>query len=160
MDLVLVNVRADGRQLDVPVKRAHTVIGRRDDCQVRISLANVSRQHCEIVEENGSFTLRDLGSSNGTFVNGQRAQEATLSPGDVLTVGDAVFVVRLGGEPTHIDASAAFNRGKPSTPPPGTPSAIATREDEVLGGLLDADESSVDFDFDELADDQDDQPAL
>lgn len=160
MQLALVNVRADGRQVEVPLKKGHTVVGRRDDCQVRIALANVSRQHCEIIADNGQVTLRDLGSSNGTFVNGQRAHEARLSAGDIVTVGDAVFVVRIEGEPRHIDAGSAFRRGQPSTPPPGTPSAIASREDEQLGSLAGADDSSVDFDFDELADDRDDQPAL
>ena len=45
-------------------------IGRHDDCQIRIRSSQVSRRHCEVLPEGDTLMVRDLGSSNGTFVNG------------------------------------------------------------------------------------------
>lgn len=160
--MVLVNVRSDGREVEIPLRWKHAVLGRREDCQVRIPLANVSRQHCEIVVEPDALVVRDLGSSNGTFVNGDRIQEHKVTPGDTLTVGSVVFVFRIDGDPATIDTSAAQTNGsRPSTVDP-TPSAVASREDELEPFTTSSDDSSVDFDFDDLAldDDDDDQPEL
>lgn len=161
VDVVLVNVRSDGREVDVPVKWKHAVLGRREDCQIRIPLANVSRQHCEIAKDPEGVVIRDLGSANGTYINGQRVQEHRVKPGDVLSLGSVVFVFRIDGEPETIDASAIVRNGaqKPASDP--TPSAVASREDELRPFTSDSDDSSVDFDFDDLTlDDDDDQPAL
>jgi predicted component of type VI protein secretion system len=71
-------------------------IGRHDDCQIRIRSSQVSRRHCELFEEGGKLILRDLGSSNGTFVNGKRVLgQQTLEPGDVLTIGGVTLRVDL-----------------------------------------------------------------
>ncbi len=139
----------------------HAVLGRREDCQVRIPLANVSRQHCEIVVESGDLLVRDLGSSNGTFINGDRIQEHKIKAGDLLTVGSVVFVFRIDGDPATIDTSAVQTNGsRPSTVDP-TPSAVASREDELQPFTTSSDDSSVDFDFDDLTfDDDEDQPEL
>lgn len=161
LDVVLVNVRSDGREVEIPMRWKHAVLGRREDCQVRIPLANVSRQHCEIVVEADGLLVRDLGSSNGTFVNGDRIQEHTITAGDMLTVGSVVFVFRIDGDPATIDTSAVQTNGsRPSTVDP-TPSAVASREDELQPFTTSSDDSSVDFDFDDLTfDDDEDQPEL
>lgn len=155
------NVRSDGREVEVPVRWKHAVLGRREDCQIRIPLANVSRQHCELRVEGNSVLVRDLGSSNGTFVNGQRIEEKRLAAGDALTVGKAVFVVRIDGEPVQIDQDRINSSGsRPKSVDP-TPSALASREDELPSFSDPGDDSSVDFDFEDLnLDDDDDQPAL
>ena len=161
MDVVLVNVRSDGREVEVPMRWKHAVLGRREDCQIRIPLANVSRQHCELLIDAGSLVVRDLGSSNGTFLNGERVDQAKLSPGDTLTVGKAVFVIRIDGEPATIDTRAINQNGSRPTSVAPTPSAVASREDELTSFTDPSDDSSVDFDFDDLnLDDDDDQPAL
>ncbi len=65
-----------------------TVIGRSGTANLTVKSSRVSRQHCEIDLFEGELTVRDLGSSNGTFVNGHRISDVTfLSPGDQLTVG-------------------------------------------------------------------------
>lgn len=162
MDVVLVNVRSDGREVEVPVRWKHAVIGRREDCQVRIPLANVSRQHCEIVLEPNGLMVRDLGSSNGTFVNGERVEQHEVKPGDMLTVGSVVFVFRIDGQPETIDTASITNNGSRSSATDPTPSAVASREDELRPFTPSSDDSSVDFDFDELAldDDEEEQPEL
>lgn len=72
-----------------------TLVGRRRACHICIPAADVSREHCALVYENGKLIVRDLASSNGTWVNGQQVKEAELHPGDTLGVGPVLFVVQL-----------------------------------------------------------------
>ena len=53
--------------------------------------STTSRRHAQIVEAGGMFQLQDLGSANGTFVNGARVTEVTLRPGDEVTIGGTRF---------------------------------------------------------------------
>src|SRR5262245_6874840 len=88
MNYVLQVVR--GRSVTSTRKLADgvTSLGRHDDCMIRIKSSQVSRRHCELFEAGGKLTIRDLGSSNGTFVNGKRISgPETLKPGDELTIG-------------------------------------------------------------------------
>ncbi|MGC8641408.1 MAG: FHA domain-containing protein [Isosphaeraceae bacterium] len=69
-------------------------IGRHDDCLIRIRSSQVSRRHCEVLMEGDALVVRDLGSSNGTFVNGKRVLgKQTLNSGDVLTIGGVTLRV-------------------------------------------------------------------
>ena len=68
-------------------ERVAATIGRADQCDVVIALPHVSRAHAEVVVDGDVATVRDLGSSNGTYVNGRRIQQHELRHGDVLTVG-------------------------------------------------------------------------
>ncbi len=93
--LVVVSGARRGRE--ILIKSDHTVIGRRRSCQICIPAADVSREHCAIVIESGRVLVRDLASSNGTWVNGQQVTEAELRPGDTLTIGPVVFAVQFEG---------------------------------------------------------------
>ena len=99
MQAVLVMFRSDGDRRSFSLTRDITVIGRREDCDLRIPLGEVSRKHCRLVRDGDSLRLEDLGSSNGTYHNGQRVQEAILSPGDSIQVGPLVFVLQIDGHP-------------------------------------------------------------
>ena len=103
MQAVLVMFRSDGERRSFSVTRDITVIGRREDCDLRIPLGDVSRKHCRIIRDGEELRVEDLGSSNGTFHNGQRVQEAPLSPGDSIQVGPVVFVLQLDGVPADED---------------------------------------------------------
>ena len=73
-----------------------SVVGRSRACAVQIAETTVSRQHAIFVVEPGRVKLRDLGSSNGTFVNGQRVDgEMALADGDRVVVGEAELVLRM-----------------------------------------------------------------
>lgn len=151
MEAALVHVRSDGQQQAVPLKSGKITVGRQEDCQIRIPSPQVSRHHCEITTGGAGVRIRDLGSSNGTTVNGQPVEDAELSAGDVVAIGPMLFVVRIDGEPASIDPEALTARVAASSaaasPSPGSPA--------------DNDDSSVDFDFDlDLSDEDDDQPAL
>ena len=80
----------------VRVMDSHFLIGRGNVCQLHPQSPLVSRLHCEIVVEDKRVTVRDLGSKNGTFVNGDRVQHThELHTGDVLNVGLAFYEVLL-----------------------------------------------------------------
>lgn len=86
---------------DFDVAGDTTVIGRKDDCSLRIPDKNVSRHHCQVLVSD-KVIVKDLGSSNGTFVNDRRVTEHILRPGDVLRVGPATFTVQIDGKPAQI----------------------------------------------------------
>jgi hypothetical protein len=103
MQVVLAMFRADNERRSFSVSRDMTVVGRREDCDIRIPLGEVSRKHCRIIKDGDSVRLEDLGSSNGTYHNGQRIQETVLSPGDNVQVGPVTFVVQIDGVPADED---------------------------------------------------------
>jgi hypothetical protein len=85
---VLVVLDADGGEATHRLS-AMTYIGRSDDNQVRVQRGGVSRRHALIVAERAGFRIEDLGSQNGTLVNGKQVQRAALAHGDIITLGDA-----------------------------------------------------------------------
>lgn len=86
----------DGPGLPITVNRA--VAGRSGECDVRITADEVSRKHALIWRESASTWVADLGSSNGTFLNGERLDgPATLEDGDAVAFGESRFVFRLSG---------------------------------------------------------------
>ena len=99
MQVVLVMFRGDGERRSFSLPRQMTVVGRREDCDLRIPLHDVSRKHCRLVREEGVLRVEDLGSSNGTYHNGQRIQEAVVKPGDTVQIGPVVFVAQIDGVP-------------------------------------------------------------
>ncbi len=73
---------------EVPLEDADQVsIGRSDDNTIPLTLGNVSRRHAEVVRKGGIFILRDLGSTNGTWLKEQKVGEVVLQDGDVFRVG-------------------------------------------------------------------------
>jgi len=65
------------------------VIGRSSACQIVLGDDTVSRRHAELRYDDGRWMLRDLGSSNGTYVNGRLVTEAEVRVGDVIHLGGA-----------------------------------------------------------------------
>jgi predicted component of type VI protein secretion system len=105
-------VTSDGVAKEFPVPRLPLTIGRSPECYLRVPLDSVSRQHCELAEnDDEELVIRDLKSSNGTYVNRERVKERELVPGDLLSVGPVVFVVKIDGHPKDIDPVSAFTNG-------------------------------------------------
>jgi len=69
-----------------------TTIGRTTDNQIVVPVREVSRRHAEIILTEDGYTIKDLGSPNGTFVNGERITEQRLEDGDRIAMGGQVFV--------------------------------------------------------------------
>lgn len=85
----LVYMRGHDDPVRVGLPRGQEVIfGRADEAHVKLDDKNVSRQHARFAWVEGHPVLFDLGSSNGTFVNGLPISQITLMDGDVITMGD------------------------------------------------------------------------
>lgn len=76
-----------GRRMTWPLAGAQVRIGRGLDNEVVLDDASVSRHHAEIIREHGRAEVRDLGSTNGTWVNAGRVEFAALQPGDQIAFG-------------------------------------------------------------------------
>ncbi len=87
----------------VEISRDLTVIGRREDCDLRLDHKGVSKLHCVLVKADGMLLLRDLGSTNGTRVNGQRIRRAALMSGDEIRIAGVSFRVTI--TPGEVPAS-------------------------------------------------------
>src|SRR5262245_26066518 len=78
----------------IPLQREALVIGRRDSCDIRMPFPNISGQHCELSFKDGYWTVRDLNSTNGIKVNGQRVLKKLLHPGDEIIIGKRKFTIQ------------------------------------------------------------------
>lgn len=85
----------------IPITRDVTLIGRKEGlCDVVIDHTSISKMHCLIARTDGLLFFRDLGSTNGTKVNGQKVIRGALLPNDELAFAAMKFRVHLGpGEP-------------------------------------------------------------
>ncbi len=85
--------------------RPVTVVGRREQSDLRLSSDDVSRVHCLLVRCGLGLIVHDLDSRNGTFVTGRRQKEQLLTGNEILMIGPYEFQVRIGTE-SEIDAAA------------------------------------------------------
>lgn len=89
----------------IPLLKPLLVVGRRESVDIVLRFPNVSGQHCELSLTNGHWYVKDLGSSNGTKVNGTRVSEQRLDPGDTLSIAKHEFEVSY--EPAKLGAAEA-----------------------------------------------------
>ena len=113
MDVRLEVVHDNSRVRHVRLRR-DTVVGRGKDCQLRIPVADVSRQHCRFTLKEQRLLVRDLGSSNGTQLGDKTIPSGTdilLADGDTVTVGPVSFIIHLA----ETDASGQADDAQPQT---------------------------------------------
>lgn len=103
MQVNLVFLKKDGTTSSFQLPSTVTFIGRRQDCDFCIPLMVVSRRHCEISQDFGKITVRDLRSRNGTLVNGQPIEETQAKAGDSLKIGPVEFVFQVDGTPSSFE---------------------------------------------------------
>ena len=107
-----------------------SVIGRALNCEISIPEGGLSREHAEMIVESNQLVVRDLGSSNGTFINGERVTEGRPAHGDTLTFDNMSF--RVIGPSNDMDrtiismAPVARPAGVAPQPTPAMPAAAAT----------------------------------
>ncbi|MBI2346357.1 MAG: sigma 54-interacting transcriptional regulator [Deltaproteobacteria bacterium] len=88
-----------------------TSLGKREDNDFVLADKTVSRNHLEIEYTADCFLLKDLGSTNGTLLNGNRVKEAYLAPGDVIKLGNSRIEFRAFDEKVKIEPSANTSYG-------------------------------------------------
>jgi pSer/pThr/pTyr-binding forkhead associated (FHA) protein len=137
MQVVLVKFRPERDRRSFSITRDTTVIGRREDCDFRIPLGDISRKHCRLVKSGEALRIEDLGSSNGTFRNGERVQEAELAPGDTVQVGSVVFVVQIDGTPADDDLQPIVAAGAPKSHADEAPTVVGSHDSESGNGEFD-----------------------
>jgi pSer/pThr/pTyr-binding forkhead associated (FHA) protein len=87
-----------------------TTAGRQEGCQLLIRSSQVSRRHCEFFEKQGHLIVKDLGSANGTLVNGKRVEgQRVLAEGDEVSIGGILFRIEKtsGAPPAQAPVSAS-----------------------------------------------------
>ncbi|MBN1393283.1 MAG: FHA domain-containing protein [Sedimentisphaerales bacterium] len=99
MDVNLVLLKKNGSHKTFPLPGSVTVIGRRHSCDLCIPLISVSRKHCQFNRDSGVLKIRDLESSNGTYLNGKRINEAVVKAGDSIKIGPLTFIIQIDGQP-------------------------------------------------------------
>ena len=93
-------------------------IGREASNQIAINDAEISRKHSQLVSQGGKYVLTDLGSTNGTFVNGQRLTgQHVLQPGEVISLGEQISL--LFETIVIVDPNATMLSAKPVMAPRG-----------------------------------------
>jgi pSer/pThr/pTyr-binding forkhead associated (FHA) protein len=109
-------VIAGDRTWDVDLDDADVVtIGRTDESDVVVEHSKVSRNHAQLVRQGNLFLLRDLGSTNGTWFQGERVEEMVLQGGEVFRIGNAQLVFKSGfgvEALTMVDQSLADGTGR------------------------------------------------
>jgi hypothetical protein len=108
---------------DLVLDRLLMVVGRHPDCDARPRSIRVSRRHCCLTAVDGAVIVRDLGSTNGTRINGRRVEAGRLRPGDELSIANLRYQLGQGqaNRASTADSRAGL-RGDSAPPadPPGT----------------------------------------
>ena len=113
-------IDVEGRSIELPDGEA--TIGRSRNCTVAVKDVTVSRHHATIWFEAGKAKVRDIGSSNGTYVNGRRVQgESALASGDKVSVGETEMLVRIVAPAESPEATVRIEFGDLFCPRCGAP---------------------------------------
>jgi EAL domain-containing protein (putative c-di-GMP-specific phosphodiesterase class I) len=113
----------------INLDRLPFTFGRNESCDYQILSSRVSREHAEFVREGGALRIRDLKSTNGTFVNGQRIEEHRLSDGDLVVIADVHFSFHTSREDSARKTVTQVMDHQPSA---------GDREEDAVGDLIHA----------------------
>lgn len=103
---ILAIVEGPGEKTKIDLGKKKLIrVGKKDDNDLIIRDKTVSRNHFEIEETADSYLLRDLNSTNGTFINDLKVREAFLSPGDIITLGNTKIEYRAFDERVQMEPS-------------------------------------------------------
>ena len=99
----------DGKSIDIPIRKDEIVFGRLPECDVKLNSGMISRQHAKLSRDGDSYFICDLGSGNGTFLNGEQLdqQPRPLSDGDRVKMGPGLFRFDAEGAGANAGAGSA-----------------------------------------------------
>jgi pSer/pThr/pTyr-binding forkhead associated (FHA) protein len=119
--LVVLSAGLNGRTHELNVDK--TTIGRVDDNTFQIADPSVSSHHCEVLLRGHEVVIKDLNSTNGSFINGEKIGESVLNPGQTLRLGQIELQLLTEGMP--IPPARPAPSPAPSAPAPAAPSGSA-----------------------------------
>jgi pSer/pThr/pTyr-binding forkhead associated (FHA) protein len=98
------------------------LFGRHEECDVQLNSKKVSRRHCCVAQVHDYLVIRDLGSTNGVRINGERVMEGKLVPGDELQIGNFKYQVcgDVLGRTSEQPSSEGYGTVAPDEPKDGT----------------------------------------
>jgi DNA-binding CsgD family transcriptional regulator len=100
---------------EFPLKPGILSVGRSSGCDLVVTDSSVSRRHAEVCIDDSGIWVRDLGSLNGTYVDGKRIETSTVTPGQQLSFGKVSFILRAHGAAEDSDCSTEGGGGAPSS---------------------------------------------
>jgi hypothetical protein len=128
--LVVLSAGMTGRVFELKADKA--TIGRSDDNSFQLADPSVSSHHCEVLVQGSEVSVRDLNSTNGSYINGAEIKENVLKPGQILRLGQIEMRLETGAPPPpskeHFDRTRVISGGVSRT----------DLEQSHLGGALDA----------------------
>ena len=92
---LLIHKRPDGTEKALEFTNKPLIVGRLPESEISVRDSFISRVHCGFTYANNEFSLKDLGSTNGTYRNGARVFECALSSGDKIQVGNTTLVFEI-----------------------------------------------------------------
>ncbi|HSA24089.1 MAG TPA: sigma 54-interacting transcriptional regulator, partial [Myxococcota bacterium] len=107
----LVEVRGPEPGKVCPLGGRRVVVGKSPEADLVVADLTVSRNHFEVLPEGGRYLVRDLGSTNGTSLDGARVREAYLRPGALIQAGEVVFRFQTEAEAVRVEPSARESFG-------------------------------------------------
>lgn len=111
--LVILSAGMTGRTQELKVDK--TTIGRLEDNTFQIAEASVSSHHCEVLLRGSDVVVRDLNSTNGTFINGEKVTEKAIKPGQILRLGQIELRLETDAPAApakkHLDQTLVMQRG-------------------------------------------------
>jgi len=141
--LVILTQGMSGRTHELKVDK--TTIGRVEDNTFQIAEPSVSSHHCEVLLRGDEVVVKDLNSTNGTFINGEKITESVLKPGHTLRIGQIELRLENGAGAAPA-ASSAPSSGAPAPAPAKKPEPAARAPRGVSLSDLESGGRSVGFD--------------
>jgi pSer/pThr/pTyr-binding forkhead associated (FHA) protein len=137
MDMKLVVVGGKQTGMEIPIRKSKFLIGRGTECHLRPQSHMVSRKHCAILVEAGAVSIEDYGSTNGTFVNGEKVNKLKeLHGGDRIKVGILELELRMATAAPDVKKPVAQSVPAAAAHAPAPASASDDGMDEISKWLV------------------------
>ncbi len=130
--LVVLTQSLAGRSCEISGER--TTVGRVEDNSFQLAEPSVSSRHCEILLQGNDVLVKDLNSTNGTFINGEKITEAVLKPGQTLRLGNVELKLDTPGAPAPSPAPAPATAPAARKEPAKAPTGGVNLKDLESGG--------------------------
>jgi pSer/pThr/pTyr-binding forkhead associated (FHA) protein len=120
-----------------------TLVGRGEECDIRLDHKSISKIHCVLVKTDGVLLIRDLGSTNGTRVNGTRIRRAVLLPNDKLSIANRHFRALFGAALENSEPEKTIQLANADLLNPKQPSPDASADSDIELPVLEVQANSL-----------------